>query len=95
MIRERAKVDWIDDETFKEYLPCSLEAVDHLGELYIEGKCKLTSELKAAKRIPESERRLISFDYLESQEANTDENTESKESLKNGQVMVLMKKPPK
>lgn len=70
MLRQRAQQDNIDDEALKQHLPCSLEAVDHLGELYVEGHCKLTSELRAAQRIPESERRLISMDYLENLEQN-------------------------
>lgn len=73
MLRQRAQLDKVDDETLKEHLPCSLEAVDHLGELYVEGYCKLTSELRAAQRIPESERRLISMDYLENLEENPEE----------------------
>jgi hypothetical protein len=36
-----------------------LEAIDHLDEMYIEGKNKLQAEIDSALRIPEKERRLI------------------------------------
>ena len=48
MLKNRAIEAKIDDDIIKEHLPCSLEALDHLGELYVEGESKLTSELKAA-----------------------------------------------
>jgi hypothetical protein len=43
----------------KNYIPCSLEAIDHLDEIYIEGKNKLLAELNSAIKIPENRRRLI------------------------------------
>jgi hypothetical protein len=38
---KKAKKEYFDLIGLKEILPCSLEAVDHLGELYIEGRNKL------------------------------------------------------
>jgi hypothetical protein len=46
-------------ETLKSRLPCSLEAVDHLDEIYVEGQSVLASEIRSAISIPEYERRII------------------------------------
>jgi hypothetical protein len=43
----------------KNFIPCSLEAIDHLDEIFLEGKNKLLSELNSAIKIPEHRRRLI------------------------------------
>lgn len=48
MLKEKAREANIDDDVLKEHLPCSLEALDHLGELYLEGTSKLAAELQAA-----------------------------------------------
>lgn len=82
MLKSRAIEAKIDDDIIKEHLPCSLEAFDHLGELYVEGESKLTSELRAAQRVPESQRRIISMDYLENQEENPDSAEREKSAEK-------------
>lgn len=48
-----------DVNIIRKYLPCSLEAVDYLEEIYVEGKNKLQAEINSALRIPEKDRRLI------------------------------------
>jgi hypothetical protein len=40
-------------------IPCSLEALDHLNELYVEGVSKFDQELMQAKSLPEKGRRLV------------------------------------
>ena len=61
---KQAKERAIDIDALKELIPCSLEAVDHLDEIYIEGKSKLDEELKHAKQIPANQRRLVSKKFL-------------------------------
>ena len=36
----------------QEMLPCALDAVDHLDEMYVAGKSKFESEVESAKNIP-------------------------------------------
>ena len=92
MARARAKEEGLDDQMLRERLPCSLEAVDHLGEMIIEGKCKLTSELRAAQRVPAPERRMISLDYLEHAEQNADQEQAEPATKKAGALERLRTK---
>ena len=48
----------------KELIPCSVEAFEHLDEIFIEGRNKLYQELDYAKSIPANQRRLIDPNYL-------------------------------
>ena len=61
---KKAKKEHLDLIGFKEILPCSLEAVDHCGELYIEGKNKLIEEIRHASNIPSSRRKIIDSNYI-------------------------------
>ena len=44
----RMKKELIELDEVKKRLPCSLEAVDHLDEMVIEGKNKLLDEVRYA-----------------------------------------------
>lgn len=83
MFRDRMKKERIDIEELKRRLPCSLEAVDYLGEIYIEGTSKLESELASARRIPESRRKLIDANFL-AMEDDPDEKFRSRGGGKKG-----------
>ena len=45
---KKAKKEGYDLVGVTEHLPCSLEAVDNLHEIFIEGKSKLDQEVKHA-----------------------------------------------
>ena len=88
MFRDRMKKEHIDIEELKRRLPCSLEAVDYLGEIYIEGTSKLESELASARRIPESKRKLIDANFL----AREDDPDEAFKNQGKGQGITSMPK---
>jgi hypothetical protein len=45
---KRAKEEFLDVKQTKELIPCSIEAFEHLDEMYLEGKNKLNEELSYA-----------------------------------------------
>jgi hypothetical protein len=45
---KKIKKEGIDLPGVSEHLPCSIEAVDHLHEIFIEGKNKLDQEVRHA-----------------------------------------------
>lgn len=63
--RRRMKKEFVELDELKHRLPCSLEAVDFLDEMVIEGSSKLEAEIKAARRVPAAQRQLIDKSYLE------------------------------
>jgi hypothetical protein len=65
---KRAKKEGHDLVSLSEHLPCSLEAVDHIQEIYIEGKSKLKEEIMFAQSIPSNQRKIIDRNYLASVE---------------------------
>ena len=62
--KKKLKTLGVDLQGISEHLPCSIEAVDHIGELVIHGQSKLKQELLNANEIPASERKLIDMAYL-------------------------------
>ena len=54
-----------------EHLPCSIEAIDHINEIFIEGKSKLKEEVRHAQRIPANQRKIIDKNYLATAELNS------------------------
>ena len=48
ILSKRAQEEDIEVDEIKEILPCSIEALDHMDELFLEGQSKLVSELKHA-----------------------------------------------
>mmetsp|Transcript_31106 Transcript_31106/g.47519 ORF Transcript_31106/g.47519 Transcript_31106/m.47519 type:complete len:80 (-) Transcript_31106:116-355(-) len=64
MFFKRARNSNIGVEEMKKILPCSIEAIDHLDELYVEGVSKLSQELMHARNIPQNERRLIDKHFI-------------------------------
>lgn len=65
---KKVKMEGLDLLGVTEHLPCSLEAVDHLQEIYIEGKSKLDQEVRYAQSIPANQRKIIDKNYLASVE---------------------------
>ena len=57
--RKQIKKRNLDLPGLQEMLPCALDAVDHLDEIYIAGKSKFESEVESAKNIPSQQRRLL------------------------------------
>ena len=73
MFKNRMKEELVELEELKQRLPCSLEAVDYLGEIFVEGTNKLQAEIESARRIPEHQRALINKNYLEKTEMLSDQ----------------------
>ena len=46
-------------------LPCPIDTIDEMKEMYLEGTNVLIAEVDAAMNIPENKRRLIDTKYLE------------------------------
>ena len=59
-----AKKRNIDIGNINEILPCSLEAVDNLDQIYLTGTSKLEQEKNYAMSIPSTDRRLINKKFL-------------------------------
>jgi hypothetical protein len=49
----------IDANAIQELLPCSINDIDNLEEIYIEGQNILKNEIDNARHIPERERKLL------------------------------------
>ena len=58
----------------KELIPGSIEAFEHLDELYVDGQNKFNQELMFAKSIPPGQRRLIDKNYLQTIDMPSHEN---------------------
>lgn len=43
----------------QELIPCCIEAVDNLEDMYLEGQNILQNEVDCAKNIPETQRKLL------------------------------------
>jgi len=43
----------------QELIPCCLDAIDNLEDIYVEGQNILQNEVDNAKNIPETQRRLL------------------------------------
>ena len=63
--KKRMKNEKVDVDELKQRLPCSLEAVEYLNEICIEGSSKLAAEISAARKVPDDQRQLIDKLYLE------------------------------
>ena len=64
-------------------IPCSIEAFEHLDEMYLEGKSKFNEELTYAKSIPPNQRRLIDQNFLMTLETAQNGSAAAKSILKN------------
>jgi hypothetical protein len=58
-LKQELKKKNISIADLTQMIPCSLEALDHLNELYVEGVSKFDQELMQAKSLPEKGRRLV------------------------------------
>lgn len=43
----------------QELIPCSIDVIDNLDDIYVEGQNILQNEVVAAKNIPEHQRKLL------------------------------------
>lgn len=58
-LEQRLETHHIDIGGLKEILPCCIEAVDDLSEMFVSGTSKLQQEVNYAFSIPQKERRLL------------------------------------
>ena len=64
IFQKKIKKEGFDLPGVSQILPCSIEAVDHLHEIFIEGKSKLDQEVRHAQSIPANQRKIIDKNYL-------------------------------
>ena len=57
--QKELKKEEIDMAGIQELIPCSIDAIDNLEDIYLEGRNILQNEVNAAKNIPETQRRLL------------------------------------
>lgn len=57
--QKELKKQEIDILGIQELIPCSIDAIDNLEDIYLEGRNILKNEVNCAKNIPESHRRLL------------------------------------
>ena len=52
--QKELKKEEIDMAGIQELIPCSIDAIDNLEDIYLEGRNILQNEVNAAKNIPET-----------------------------------------